>query len=154
MKFLVAVTFIALSAAVPAFAELPGADLLASLLITQFDRDHDGNIDGNEWETGINDGFVELDHDRDGSISESEIDALVETLGDDIGRLGATAVVALIKKMLFTFDTNGDRNISKTEYDEGCSAIFKLLDTNHDGLLSKAELAELPARLLLRPEKK
>ena len=57
------------------------------------------------------------------------------------------ACVALIKKILLTFDTDGDRRISKAEYEQGCARLFKLLDTNHDGLLSKAELAELPIKL-------
>jgi Ca2+-binding EF-hand superfamily protein len=44
--------------------------------------------------------------------------------------------------------------VSKTEYDQGCAAFFKLLDTNHDRLITKAELADLPTRLLTRPDKK
>lgn len=140
--------------AAPAFADLPGVDLLANLLVKQFDRDHDSMIDLTEWQNGANDGFVELDHDRDGSISESEIDALVDPLSEDFGKLGATACVALIKKILFTFDANGDRSVSKGEYEQGCTALFKLLDANHDGWITRIELAELPAKLLARSDKK
>jgi len=146
MKTLLLLPFLLVLAA-PAFAELPGTDLLAGLVIQQFDRDHDGNIDINEWQNGTNDGFVEMDHDQDGFISASEIEALSDDLSDEVGRIGAVACVALIKKVLFTFDTDHDGRISKAEYEAGCARLFKLLDTNHDGLLTKAELAELPIKL-------
>ncbi|MDR3401634.1 MAG: hypothetical protein P4L99_03965 [Chthoniobacter sp.] len=131
----------------PASAQLPGMEALAGLIIKQFDRDNDGNVDINEWQNGANDGFIEMDHDQDGFISESEIDALAEPIADELGQLGAMAGVVLIKKILFTFDTDHDRRISKAEYEAGCAALFKLLDTNHDGLLTKAELADLPLRM-------
>jgi Ca2+-binding EF-hand superfamily protein len=133
-----------------AFAELPGTDLLAGLVVQQFDRDHDGMIDINEWQNGANDGFVQMDHDQDGCISESEIEALTDDVSDEVGRLGAVACVALIKKILFTFDTDHDGRISKAEYEAGCAKTFKLLDTNHDGLLTRTELAELPIKLFQR----
>jgi len=133
-----------------AFAELPGTEMLANLVVQQFDRDHDGMIDINEWQNGANDGFVQMDHDQDGFISESEIEALTDDISDEVGRIGAVACVALIKRILFTFDTDHDGRISKAEYETGCAKIFKLLDTNHDGLLTKAELAELPVKLFQR----
>ena len=133
--------------ATPAFAELPGTDLLAGMVVQQFDRDHDGMIDINEWQNGANDGFVQMDRDQDGFISESEIEALSDEISDDVGRIGAVACVALIKKILFTFDTDHDGRISKAEFETGCAKLFKLLDTNHDGLVTRAELAELPIKL-------
>jgi len=145
MKALFLLPFLLL--ATSALAELPGTDLLAGLIIKQFDRDNDGNVDINEWQNGANDGFIEMDHDQDGFISEGEVDALAEPIADELGKLGAMASVALIKKILFTFDTDHDRRISKSEYEAGCAALFKLLDTNHDGLLTKTELADLPLRL-------
>jgi Ca2+-binding EF-hand superfamily protein len=111
-------------------------------------------IDINEWKNGTNDGFDEIDTDRDGFISESEIDALAGPLSEEFTKFGAVACVALIKKILFTFDTDGDHRISKAEYEQGCASLFKLLDTNHDGVLTKAELADLPMRLFARTDKK
>ncbi|MEP6669788.1 MAG: hypothetical protein ABJF10_11580 [Chthoniobacter sp.] len=141
--FLVPILFVATSA----LAELPGTDLLAGLIVKQFDRDHDGNVDLNEWQNGANDGFIEMDHDQDGFLSEPELDALAEPIAEEVGKFGAIASVALIKKILYTFDTDHDRRISKAEYETGCAALFKLLDTNHDGLLTRPELADLPLRL-------
>lgn len=146
--------FLLLVGTLPASAQLPGMEALAGLIIGQFDRDHDGNVDINEWQNGANDGFIQMDHDQDGFISEGEIDALSDDISEEIGKLGAAAAVVLIKKILFTFDTDHDHRISKAEYEAGCAALFKLLDTNKDGLLTKAELAELPVRLFQRADSK
>jgi Ca2+-binding EF-hand superfamily protein len=101
-----------------ALAELPVTDLLAGIVVQQFDRDHDGMIDINEWQNGANDGFIHMDHDQDGFISNSEIEALSDDISDEVGRI-----------------------------ETGCAKLFKLLDTNHDGLVTKAELADLPLKL-------
>jgi Ca2+-binding EF-hand superfamily protein len=135
---------------VPAFAELPGSDLLAGLVIKQFDQDHDGIIDINEWQNGTNEGFDEIDSNHDGFITETEIDDLVEPLSDDFPRLASIACVALIKKILFTFDTDKDHRVSKAEYEKGCADLFKMLDGNHDGALTRTELAELPVKVFQR----
>jgi len=140
--------------AAPAFAQLPGTDLLADLVIKQFDTDHDSMIDINEWKNGSNEGFDEIDTDHDGFITESEIDALVDPLSEEFPRIAATACVALIKKVLLTFDTDGDHRVSKAEYEKGCADLFKLLDANHDGVLTKAEIADLPLKLFQRSAKK
>jgi len=136
--------------AIPAFAELPGMDTLASLIIKQFDRDRNAMIDINEWKNGVRDGFTEIDHDRDGFITESEIDTLVEPLSEEFTKFGAPAAVALIKKIIFVFDTDGDRRVSVAEYEESCANLFKTLDANHDGLITQAELADLPTKFLAR----
>lgn len=140
--------------AAPAFAQLPGMDMLAGLVVKQFDRDNDGNLDINEWQNGTNDGFIEMDRDQDGFVSESELDALADPISEEVGKFGAAACVILVKKILFTFDTDHDRRISKAEYETGCAAIFKMLDVNRDSLLTKAELADLPLRVFKGADQK
>lgn len=139
---------------VPAFAQLPGTDLLAGLLIKEFDTDHDSMIDINEWQNGTNEGFDEVDTNHDGFISESEIDDLAGPLAEEMPKIAADACVVLIKKILFTFDTDGDRRVSKAEYEKGCANLFKMLDVNHDGVLTKAELADLPLKIFQQGDKK
>jgi Ca2+-binding EF-hand superfamily protein len=140
---------ISLAATSPiASASLPGMDQLADLIIKEFDLNADGYLDQEEWESGVSKEFAEIDTNADGRITISEIDDLVNPLREEIGETAAKVVVALIKPLMMTLDKNGDRIISKEEYLDGCNAIFKKLDANHDGRISRAELEDLPLRLL------
>ncbi len=130
------------------YAALPGADLLSGVIMKALDRDYDGKLDADEWKDGTDDGFVEIDHDLDGFDTPSEIETLSDPLADDLGKLGASLCVTLIEKMFMTLDQDGDHRVSKAEYEDGTGAIFKRLDTNHDGVLTKAELNDLPTTLL------
>ena len=137
MKSLSLFTLVALtsvSALSTANAAAPGTDTLAGLVLEHMDLNSDGLIDGGEWQQGIAGGF-------------DEIDALQGVISEATGDLGAKVAVLLIKKVLFSLDKNGDKLISRAEYMEGCEAIFKKLDANQDGQISKEELNDLPARL-------
>jgi len=137
-----------LAATPTAPAAIPGADLLVGLIAREFDANADGVIDAGEWQSGCLGGFDQMDANQDGSISVAEIEALQAPIGEEIGDFGASVAVVLIKKILMALDKNGDMLVSKQEYLAGCEAIFKKLDANGDGQLTKAELAELPTRLL------
>ena len=137
-----------LVAAPNAHAAIPGADLLVGLIAREFDSNADDVIDAGEWQSGCLVGFEQMDANQDGSISAAEIEALQAPIGEEIGDLGGAVAAILIKKILMTLDKNGDMLVSKQEYLAGCETIFKKLDANGDGQLTKAELAELPTRLL------
>lgn len=127
---------------------VPGADVLSGLITQQFDANSDGILDSGEWESGTQDGFGEMDGNGDAGVSDSEIDSLAEPIREQTGELGAAVAVLLIKQLLFTLDTNADKIISKAEYAAGCEAIFKKIDADSDGNVTKAELNDLPVRLL------
>jgi Ca2+-binding EF-hand superfamily protein len=131
-----------------ASASLPGMDSLSEMIIKEFDINADGAIDREEWESGVEKEFAEIDTNGDGQITEAEIDGLAAPIGEEIGETTAKVVVALLKPLMMTLDKNGDRVISKTEYLDGCNAIFNKLDVNHDGRVSRAELDDLPIRML------
>jgi EF hand len=131
-----------------AFASVPGADLLANVIMKDLDRDFDGKIDANEWKDGTLDGFVEMDRNLDNLVVGSEIKTLSEPLSNDLGTVGARICVSLIESLFMTLDKDGDHCVSKTEYVDGCAAVFKKLDTDHDGFLTHAELLELPTKLI------
>jgi hypothetical protein len=133
-----------------AFAAVPGADLLAKIIMKDLDRDFDGKIDANEWKDGTFDGFVEMDRNLDNKVVSAEIKTLSEPLSDDVGKVGARICVALIESLFMTLDKDGDHCVSKTEYQDGCDAVFKKLDTDHDGFLTNAELLELPTKLIIK----
>lgn len=144
----IAALILALLLTTPTFAALPGTDMLADVIMKALDRDFDGKLDANEWKDGTDDGFVEIDQDLDGIDTPAEIETLSDPLSDELGKIGASLCVTLIEKLFMTLDKDGDHQVSKAEYEEGTIAIFKRLDTNHDGALTKAELGELPTTLL------
>ena len=144
-----ALLLLVLLAITPAvFSAIPGADALINLITKEFDANADDLIDTGEWQNGCLRGFDEMDTNQDGSISAAEIEGLKGPISEEIGDFGASVSVLLIKQILMTLDKNGDMLISKQEYLAGCEAFFKKLDANGDGQLSKAEVAELPIRLL------
>ena len=130
----------------PCRAAVPGADILADLILSEFDTNADGIIDGGEWQTGIEKSFDDIDEDHDGKITGEEIDALAGPISETTGTVGAKIVTVMVKKLLMLLDKNGDGVITKDEFKDGCEAMFKKLDTNHDGKLSKEELLELPVK--------
>jgi len=68
-------------------------------------------------------------------------------LSDDLGDIGPKLVAALIKRIVMAFDKYASKLVSRKDFTEGGEAMFKKLDANNDGKLSKEEIAELPARL-------
>lgn len=139
-----AVVMLGLSA--PSRAAVPGAETLADMILSEFDTNSDGIIDAGEWQSGIEKSFDDIDEDHDGKITSEEIDALAGPISESTGTLGAKVATVLVKKLLMLLDKNGDGVITKDEYKEGCEAMFKKLDANHDGKLSKEELLELPVK--------
>lgn len=132
----------------PVCGAVPGAELLAGLIMSQFDSNSDGVVDAGEWQGGTERGFDEIDQNGDGSISGEEIDALKSEISKETGELGASVAVVLIKQVVMTLDRNDDKLVTRKEYAEGCAGILKKIDANSDGSVSKTELIDLPVRLL------
>jgi Ca2+-binding EF-hand superfamily protein len=47
-----------------------------------------------------------------------------------------------------SLDKDSDKLVSRKEFSDGGEAMFKKLDADSDGQVTKAELVELPTRLL------
>ncbi len=148
MKLRLPPILVALSMLANAHAAVPGADLLVGLISKHFDANSDGVVEAGEWQSGMNESFDELDEDGGGSIAMDEVDALKSSLSEDTGELGAALAIALIKQIVLGLDKDADKLVSRKEFGEGGEAMFKKLDADTDGKVTKAELAELPARLL------
>ena len=148
MKSIVAALTVALVLSFSTQAAVPGADVIGTLILKHFDSNSDSIIDTGEWQSGMKASFADMDADSNGSLSAADIDGLQDSLKSEAGDIGAAVVLALIKQIVFSLDKDADKLVSEKEFTEGGEAMFKKLDANGDGKLSKEELAELPTRLL------
>ena len=144
---------LALFTLAPARAEIPGADALGTLIGEQFDTNSDGEIDTDEWNTGIADGFDSLDADGNGDVVASEVDQLGDPIREQFGDFGGVLVVALVKLIVMTLDTDKNKIVSREEYTKETEKILHTLDVDGNGSVSKAELRSLPDKLLAKEER-
>jgi Ca2+-binding EF-hand superfamily protein len=134
------------------------------------DTNHDGKLSLAEFMADSDRFFARLDTDHDGEIGPSEIDhyetdiapeTRVESTGSDYvpsggdddstpkaapypGRLGAGAFGYIdVPEPLLPMDTNFNRGISRAEFDAAMRDRFALLDTNHNGFITRDELPKL-----------
>ena len=150
MKRVLVLFIAALSSASLAPAQIPGADVIGTLIAKHFDSNTDDLVDLGEWQGGMKSSFADMDADGNGSLSAADIDELQDSLKSEAGDIGAAVVLALIKQIVFSLDKDDDKLVSEKEFSEGGDAMFKKLDANNDGKLSKAELSDLPSRLLAK----
>ncbi len=142
------VVFLLCSASI--HAALPGAELLAKLITKQFDTNSDSIIDAGEWQTGIADSFSKLDANNDGLIKPEESENLKGEIAEESGDIAAVLIVALIQQVLTALDSDGDKAVSRKEYDELSLTIFTRLDADKSNSLTLAELSELPVKLIAK----
>lgn len=124
-------------------AAVPGAEVLSKIITSQFDRNNDDILDAGEWQSGTAEGFSEIDSNSDGRLTGDELDALKDRISDQTGELTAGIVAALMKKVIMSLDGNGDKVVTKEEYNSPTSDVFGKLDANKDGSISQTELNEL-----------
>lgn len=132
----------------PLHAALPGSDALAGLILGEFDKDSDSLVARTEWDRGINDSFSTLDRNNDESIASNEVDVLKADIAEQTGELTAGVVLAIIKQAVLSLDADKDKLVSRKEYETLARGIFDKLDTDKNGSLTRAELSELPTKLI------
>ena len=129
-------------------AAVPGADALAKLITSEFNTNSDEIVDQGDWQHGIDESFGKLDSNGDGSIKPDEVDGMSADIVKESGEIGGVIIVALIKQALLSLDADGDKSVSRKEYDALADSIFAKLDTDKSASLTLAELAGLPAKLI------
>ncbi len=131
-----------------AAVEVPGAAALADLISSHFDTNGDAKIDTGEWQAGAAGSFDEIDTDRDGRLTTSDIDALAGPIRKEAGSAAGSLVPKLIKPLILGMDVDGDGVVSAEEFGKKMDELFTKLDANKDAELRRPELVDLPMRMI------
>jgi len=104
------------------------------------DLDHDGKVTLAEVEQVETRGVLSrVDVNRDGKITRAEFKAF-----EDFARMrGGDAAVAHAHGLFTMLDTNKDGVVTLAERQAATKLRFEMVDTNHDGWLSKGEVLML-----------
>lgn len=128
--------FPALAAARPIQPIVPGDSAREAALLKKYDRNHDGVIGPAErrmmWADREESTLDRFDANDNGSLGPAET---------------ARVRAYRIENMIRRFDRNGDGRLSFAEarlHDSHLVEKFRLIDTDHDRLLSKRELIASP----------
>jgi len=98
---------------------------------TTLDDDDDGHIDFGEYAANATGKFVTMDSDGNGLVTAAEMDAHRAALGR-VSRVPAADVIKPV-------DSDGDGMLAQWENEAIARREFDALDTDHDGVISRAE---------------
>jgi hypothetical protein len=103
----------------------------AAQMLESADANHDGTVTRMEFIAARASRFSKLDRNGDGYIDTSDLPKRFRKRQKASERLSA---------LIMQFDKDGDGRISREEFVNGPTLAFDRADTNHDGMLSPAEL--------------
>ena len=115
--------------------------------LDRLDTNNDGQVSRSEYTAGIQQMFSELDTNNDGVVTAAEAEAGGKdnphngTTYSDETRGNPDRPERIGRERFKDLDQNGDGRVTLQEVSSGCNATFDKLDTNHDGVLSREELA-------------
>lgn len=121
----------------PAVAQTVTGTADAVSRMMEADANHDGQVTRAELVAWRSANFARFDRNRDGLLSIDDIPAFLRS--SSIG----TQLAGMIKQ----YDANGDGRLTRAEFVDGPTPLFDLADTNHDGVVTKAEIDAATARL-------
>jgi Ca2+-binding EF-hand superfamily protein len=94
--------------------------------------------------------FDTMDTNKDGKVTAAEMDAAHEKV---TGHKATKDEISAAEKIKVV-DTNHDGVLTAQEHEAGADRMFDMMDTNKDGYLSKAELEAGHAKMMAKPAKK
>jgi len=105
------------------------------------DANGDGVITREEFHAARERLFGRLDRNGDGFVDKEDMS----------GRLaGRAKAQERLAELVTQLDKDGDGRVSKGEFVDGPTPLFELADTDHDGVLSKQEIAVAKERIAER----
>jgi Ca2+-binding EF-hand superfamily protein len=116
------------------------------------DKDDDKFVSRAEYDASGERGFVHLDRDQDGKVTQQDAaPAKGQTQPGRQRSLIAMPTTHTLAGMLEIYDDDGDDVLSKEQYDRQRASAFAATDTNQDGKLDANEYtSEFAARLTAR----
>ena len=102
--------------------------------LMQMDTNHDGSITRAEAEASRAAMFQRLDADHDGFVTQAERDAARQARGQNSDR------PAPPRGQMMNADTNNDGRISRQEFMAQPYRIFDVMDADHNGTITAAEI--------------
>lgn len=110
-----------------AAAQTADSPRMSALLLA--DANHDGTITRAEYNTMRAAEFTHLDADHDGKLSASEAP-----------HWGAARTTPASGAPRVRGDANHDGSVSRAEYDQQGTRMFRRLDADHNGSITQAEI--------------
>jgi hypothetical protein len=95
------------------------------------DANQDGNITRKELKDFRDSQFARADRDGDGMISLKDVPSRYQ---------GKAKNAFQNSEVIAAFDSNGDRQVSRKELEEGPTVIFDKADGDRDGTVTQSEL--------------
>jgi Ca2+-binding EF-hand superfamily protein len=109
-----------------------------SKIFDSADTNGDGVITREEFHAARERMFIRLDRNGDGYIDKDDMS----------GRLaGRQKAQERLADLVTQLDKDGDGRVSKAEFVDGPTPLFDRADTDHNGVLSKEEVAAIRAEL-------
>ena len=112
-----------------------------SNLLERADANGDGVITAAEFTDARAKMFARLDRNSDGYLTKDDTPRLTLRRSDNGQRM---------QDMMLMLDKDGDGRISRDEFVNSPSLLFRRADTNHDGVVDQTELAAFKAAMAAR----
>jgi Ca2+-binding EF-hand superfamily protein len=113
------------------------------------DTNGDGKISAEEHAAGAKKMFQTMDADKDGQVTAAEMDAAHERMAKMMGKTAKPGHAEMSSAdKIKLMDTNHDGVLSADEHAAGAKMMFDKMDTDKDGYLSQSELEAGHARVM------